>query len=98
MWENKILSELFIHIYFLNLMVNFDFTKFLAILQNAHKITEQEYESLFEENNTFDQAPAMASTVSFKFLKTCNLHWLVNPIMHIYFYWTIFLLFLAHHG
>ena len=77
MWENKILSELFIHIYFLNLMVNFDFTKFLAILQNAHKITEQEYESLFEENNTFDQAPAMASTVSFKFLKTCNLHWLV---------------------
>ena len=35
-------------------------------LKNAHKITEQEYESLFEENNTFDQPPAMASTVSFK--------------------------------
>ena len=72
-------------------MDKFEFTKFLAILQNAHKITEQEYESLFEENNTFDQAPAMASTVSFKFLKTR--HWLVNPIMHKYFYWTIFLLF-----
>ena len=74
MWENKILSELFIYIYiFLNLMVNFYFTKFLAILQNAHKITEQEYESLFEENNTFDQAPAMASTVSFKFFRKYNL-------------------------
>ena len=79
-------------------MVNFYFTKFLAILQNAHKITEQEYESLFEENNTFDQAPAMASTVSFKFLKTCNLHWLVNPIMHINFIGQFFFFFLAHHG
>ena len=79
-------------------MVKFEFTKFLAILQNAHKITEQEYESLFEENNTFDQAPAMASTVSFKFFRKYNLHWLVNPIMHINFIGQFFFFFLAHHG
>ena len=81
MWENKIL--LYYQNYYFYLMVKFEFTKFLAILQNAHKITEQEYESLFEENNTFDQAPAMASTVSLQFLKTCNLHWLVCTYIFI---------------